>query len=136
MSEFTGVPSDDVITALPVWGPGYEINFEYYLNSDGGGVGYQYLFAVVGNADHTANDIGYGQPLIYYKKDDTEFYGNGKMPMWFRLQDNENGSPYGAGDSLNLWKFPYGGSVTIDVNKWHKVSVSSIKEDGTVSRVA
>ena len=90
----------------------------------------------MGNADNTADDIGYGQPLIYYKKDDTEFYGNGKMPMWFRLQDSEFGRPDGAGDNLNLWKLPYGGSVTIDVNKWHRVSISSIKEDGIVRRSA
>lgn len=135
MSEFTGVPSADVITPLPVWGPGYEISFEYYLNSDGGGVGYQYLFAVVGNADNTAGDIGYGQPVIFYNnKPEDEFYANGKMPMWFRLQNSKYGGS--AGDSLNLWKLPYGGSVTIDVNKWHKVSVASIKEDGIVRRFA
>ena len=135
MSEFSGVPSDDVITPLPVWGPGYEISFEYYLNSDGGDIGYQYLFAVVGNADNT-DDFGFGQPLIFYNKDsEKEFYANGKMPMWFALQGIQKG-PDEAGDNLNLWKLPYGGSVTIDVNKWHKVSVSSIKEDEIVRRFA
>ena len=118
-------PSDGVITPLPVWGPGYEVSFEFYLNSAGGG-GYQYLFGVVGNADHTANDVAYGQPIIFYR--------NGKLPIWFAL----NGNAYGeaAGDTLDIWRFPYGGSVTIDVNKWHQVTVASVKEDGKVRRFA
>ena len=88
----------------------------------------------MGNADNT-DDIGHGQPVIFYNKNAAkEFYANGKMPMWFALQGHELGEPDGAGDNLNLWKLPYGGSVSIDVNKWHKVSVSSIKEDGIVRR--
>ena len=133
--EFTGVPSDDVITLLPVWGPGYEISFEFYLNSDGGGdVGYQNIFAVIGNAGQTKSEIGYGQPMIYYNQryDEDDFYVDGKMPIWFALQGSVYGRPDGAGDNLDLWRLPYGGSVTIDVNKWHQVSVSSIKEDGKV----
>ena len=127
-SESTIAPSYGVITTLPGWGPGYEISFEFYLNSDGGTSDYQQLFGVVGNADHTADDVGEGQPVIFYR--------NGKLPIWFAI----NGHKYGkneagdcwAGDTLGIWKHPYGGSVTIDVNKWHQVTLASFKEDGKV----
>ena len=122
-SEFTGIPSDEIITPIPVWGPGYEISFEFYLNSDPG-VGYQWLFGVVGSTDTNADLIGYGQPGI--------FYINGKLAIWFALNDHPYGRPYGAGDNLGLWYFPYGGSVEIGVNKWHHLTVSSVKEDGIV----
>ena len=122
--ESTVAISDGVITPLPVWGPGYEVSFEFYLNSDGGTSGYQYLFGVVGSPDHTANDVGYGQPVIFYR--------NGKLPIWFAL----NGNIYGeaAGDTLDIWRLPYGGSVTIGVNEWHQVTVASVEEDGKVCR--
>ena len=60
------------------------------------------------------------------------FYRNGKLPIWFAL----NGNAYGeaAGDTLDIWRLPYGGSVTIGVNKWHQVTVASVKEDGKVCR--
>ena len=105
--------SDKTITTIPVWGPGYEISFEFYLNSDGGTSSYQYLFGVVSDA---AN-IGYGQPVIFYRL--------GKLPMWF------NGGAGGA--TLGQWYYPYGGSVTVEVHRWYKLSVSSIKENGKVS---
>ena len=127
-SESTVTISDGVITPLPVWGPGYEVSFEFYLNSDGGTSGYQYLFGLVGSADHTADDVGFGQPVI--------FYCNGKLPMWFAINGHKNGrneaGNYWAGDTLDLWKHPYGGSVTIDVNKWYQMTVASFKEDGKV----
>ena len=55
--------SDKVISSLPVWGPGYEISFEFYLHSDvtdGGSKDYQWLFAALGT------DTGPGQPRIYF----------------------------------------------------------------------
>ena len=122
-SEFTGIPSDEIITPIPVWGPGYEISFEFYLNSDPG-VGYQWLFGVVGSTDTNADLIGYGQPGI--------FYTNGRLAIWFALNDHPEGRPYGAGDNLDLWYFPYGGTVEIGVNKWHHLTVSSVKENGIV----
>ena len=76
-SEFTGIPSDEIITLIPVWGPGYEISFEFYLNSEVDG--YQWLFGVVGTTDND-NSIGYGQPGIFYK--------NGKLAIWFALNDH------------------------------------------------
>ena len=60
---FTEVVSDKVISSLPVWGPGYEISFEFYLHSDvtnGGSKDYQWLFAALGT------DTGPGQPRIYF----------------------------------------------------------------------
>ena len=123
-SEFTGIPSDEIITPIPVWGPGYEISFEFYLNSDPG-VGYQWLFGVVGSTDTNADLIGYGQPGI--------FYINGRLAIWFAINGDKEGRPYyGAGDHLGLWYFPYGGTVEIGVNKWHHLTVSSVKEDGIV----
>ena len=85
-------------------------------------MGYQWLFGMVHIID--ADVIGYGQPGIFYK--------NGRLAIWFRLKDNRYGEPYGAGDTLGLWYFPYGGSVEIGVNKWHHVAVSSVKENGIV----
>ena len=76
-SESTVTISDGVITPLPVWGPGYEVSFGFYLNSDGGTSGYQYLFGLVGSADHTADDVGFGQPVIFYR--------NAKLPIWFAI---------------------------------------------------
>ena len=112
-----------------MWGPGYEISFEFYLNSDGGGgANYQWLFGVSSGADN----IGLGQPVI--------FYNSGNLPMWFRLNDHPFGyvdpssKSYGTiGDTLGLWYFPEGGTVTVEVQKWYKLSVSSIKENGKVS---
>ena len=46
--------------------------------------------------------------------------------------DKEGRPYYGAGDHLGLWYFPYGGTVEIGVNKWHHLTVSSVKEDGIV----
>ena len=126
-SESEVTPSDGVITPLPVWGPGYEVSFEFYLNSVSGD--YQFLFGVAGNAGD--EDVAFGQPCIF-------IYGD-KLPIWFALNGHGEGrddaGDYWAGDTLDLWKHPYGGSVTIDVNKWHQVSVSSIKEDGKVKRL-
>ena len=60
--------------------------------------------------------------------------------MWFAINGHKNGrneaGDYWAGDTLGIWKHPYGGSVTIDVNKWHQVTVASVKEDGKVRRFA
>ena len=53
--------------------------------------------------------------------------------MWFKLDgDVKGGGNYGEGDSVGLWYFPYGGSVTVDVQKWHHLSISSLKENGKV----
>ena len=120
-SESTVFPSDGVITHLPVWGPGYEVSFEFYLNSNKGG--YEYLFGLVGSD----RSDGFGQPVIFYK--------DGKLPIWFALGGDTKGlkdGEYYAGDNLDIWHHPYGGSLTIDVNKWYQVSVASIKEDGKV----
>ena len=88
-------------------------------------MGYKCLFGVVASADSSDADlIGYGQPVILYT--------NGKLAIWFRLKDHYQGRPYGAGDTLGLWTFPYGGSVEVDVNKWHHLAVSSVKENGIV----
>ena len=86
-------------------------------------MGYQWLFGMVASTD--LDVIGYGQPGI--------FYTNGRLAIWFRLKDNSQGRPYGAGDTLGLWYFPYGGTVEVHVNKWHHLAVSSVKEDGIVS---
>ena len=112
-----------------MWGPGYEISFEFYLNSDGGTSDYQWLFGVVSDADN----MGYGQPGI--------FYNSGNIPIWFRLHDHKygyvSGTSYGTvGTTLDQWYYPYGGTVTVDIQKWHKLSVSSIKENGKVSKEA
>ena len=122
LSEFTGTHADGKIANLPVWGPGYEISFEFYLNSDGGTSDYQWLFGVRGGGEDAS---GYGQPAVFYKA--------GKLPMWFKLDGDLRGSDnYGEGDSVGLWYFPYGGSVTVDVQKWHHLSISSLKENGKV----
>ena len=52
--------------------------------------------------------------------------------MYFRLHGDSDGDPNGAGATLGQWYFPYGGSVTVEVQKWYKLSVSSIKENGKV----
>ena len=120
-SESTVVPSDGVITNLPVWGPGYEVSFEFYLNSNSGD--YEYLFGLVGNDDN----VGYGQPTL--------FHSNGKLPIWFAMGGDKWGKKddkYWGGPNLDIWHLPYGGSLTIDVNKWYQVSVASVKEDGKV----
>ena len=124
LSEFTGTHADGKIANLPVWGPGYEISFEFYLNSDGGTSAYQWLFGVIGGGTDYS---GYGQPCVFYKA--------GKLPMWFRLNDNKYGQGYGAGTTMDLWYYPYGGSVTVDVKKWHHLSISSVKENGKVCRL-
>ena len=106
---------------MPVWGPGYEVSFEFYLNSNRGD--YEYLFGLVGNDDN----VGFGQPVI--------FHHNGKLPIWFAMGGNSIGkkdNSYYAGDTLDIWRHPYGGSLTIDVNKWYQVTVASVKEDGKV----
>ena len=122
--ESTVAISDGVITPLPVWGPGYEVSFEFYLNSVSGD--YQFLFGVAGNAGD--EDVAFGQPCIFISGD--------KLPIWFGLNGHGEGrddaGDYWAGDTLDLWKHPYGGSVTIDVNKWHQLTVASVKEDGKV----
>ena len=114
--------SDKVIATLPVWGPGYEISFEFYLNSEvpSPGLDYQWLFAVLGS------DTGPGQPRIYYI--------DGRLAIWFRLHDHVIGKPYGAGDTLDLWRYPYGDGLgkNVELKKWHHISVSSVKEDGKV----
>ena len=114
--------SDKVIATLPVWGPGYEISFEFYLNSEvpSPGLDYQWLFAVLGTG------TGPGQPRIYYI--------DGRLAIWFRLHDHVIGKPYGAGDTLDLWRYPYGDGLgkNVELKKWHHISVSSVKEDGKV----
>ena len=103
---------------------GLEVSFEFYLNSVSGA--YQFLFGVAGTAGD--EDVAFGQPVIF-------IYGD-KLPIWFALNGHgagrDDAGDYWAGDTLDLWKHPYGGSVTIDVNKWHQLTVASVKEDGKV----
>ena len=129
LSEFTGTHADGRIANTGIWGPGYEISFEFYLNSDGGTSDYQWLLGVrgTGGLGKKAGPkfAGYGQPAVFYKA--------GKLPMWFKLDGDLRGSNnYGEGNSVGLWYFPYGGSVTVDVQKWHHLSISSQKENGKV----
>ena len=112
-----------VIATLPVWGPGYEISFEFRLKSEGAtdGWGYQALFV--------ADGPGEGQPGI--------FHINGRMAIWFRLNGN-NAGVKGAGDTLGLWYLPYQNweenvfDWRVELKKWHHVSVSSVMENGKV----
>ena len=81
LSEFTGTHADGRIANTGIWGPGYEISFEFYLNSDGGTSDYQWLLGVrgTGGLGKKAGPkfAGYGQPAVFYKE--------GKLPMWFKL---------------------------------------------------
>ena len=128
-SGFTDDLSDKVLATLPVWGPGYEISFEFQLKSGGNTdyYGYQALFAVT---DKGSGGPGEGQPGIYHN--------NGRMTIWFRLNGN-NGGVNGAGDTLGLWYMPYqnwGDNAMdwkVEMKKWHHVSVSSIMENGKVN---
>ena len=122
---FTDDLSHKVIATLPVWGPGYEISFEFYLNSAGSTDhnGYQTLLAVTSKGSGGPGD---GQPGIYHN--------DGRMTIWFRLNGNNRGKPYGLGDTVGLWYFPYGNGMDwkVELEKWHHVSVSSIMESGKV----
>ena len=128
-SGFTDDLSDKVLATLPVWGPGYEISFEFQLKSEGNTdyYGYQALFAVTHKGSGGPGD---GQPGIYHN--------NGRMTIWFRLNGN-NGGVNGAGDTLGLWYMPYqnwGDNAmdwNVEIKKWHHVSVSSIMENGKVN---
>ena len=78
---FTGELSDEVIANLPVWGPGYEVSFEFYLHSDvpGDQYGYQWLIGVGG----------------------VDFYHiNNRLALWFGFE-KEGGN---NGDTLYLWR--------------------------------
>ena len=113
MSGFTGQTSDEVIATMPVFGPGYEVSFEFYLHSR-----------------DQVDTLGYGW-LIGVKGTDVAFYEiDGRMAIWFdfnKVGDNN-------GDTLDQWRYPYGNGLgkTVELNKWYHVSVSSIKEDGKV----
>ena len=123
-SGFTDNLSRKVIATLPVWGPGYEISFEFKLNSEGTVDYYKYqaLFVV---AKEGTGGPGDGQPGIYHN--------TGRICIWFRLNGN-NGGVSGTGDTLGLWYFPYGAGMDwkVELQKWHHVSVSSVMENGKV----
>ena len=123
---YTDDLSHKVIATFPVWGPGYEISFEFYLKSAGNTDtwGYQTLLAVTSRGSSGPGD---GQPGIYHI--------DGNIAIWFRVNGNNQGKPYGHGDTLGLWKYPYGNDLDweVELEKWHHVSVSSIMESGKVS---
>ena len=110
---FIGYPSDEVIATMPVFGPGYEVSFEFYLHSR-----------------DQVDTLGYGW-LIGVKGGGVAFYEiDGRMAIWFgfnKFGDNN-------GDTLDQWRYPYGNGLgkTVELKKWYHVSVSSIKEGGKV----
>ena len=84
---FTGESSDEVIATLPVFGPGYEVSFEFYLHSDvpGDQYGYQWLIGVKS-----------GGVALYHI--------NGRLALWFGFEKEGDNN----GDTLDLWRYPYG----------------------------
>ena len=95
---------------MPVFGPGYEVSFEFYLHSDVP-VDYQWLIGVKGGG------VAF-------------FHLHEKLAAWFDFvkQGDNNG------DTLNQWRYPLGDGIDkkVELQKWHHVSISSIKEGGKV----
>ena len=96
---------DNTITTLPVWGPGYEISFEFNLHSEGPSQ-YHWIFGV-------RHDTlgGFGQPAVYFK--------NKRLTIWFQ----RNGE--------NIY---YVSSKRVRTGRWNTLTISSIKENGVVSQ--
>ena len=84
---FTGESSDEIIATLPVFGPGYEVSFEFYLHSDvpGDGDGYQWLIGLKG-----------GGVAFYHIA--------GRLTLWFGFEKEGDNN----GETLDLWRYPYG----------------------------
>ena len=138
------VAANTLLASLPRWGPGYHVAFQFYVHSSvpGDQYGYSWIFGISGLQffwqkmrlqrcllvcwlDPTiplGHPKDYGQPAIWYNS--AKYNNRTNVAAFFKLNEKSDFGYYGNGHENE-----------IELQRWYSYSVSSLRQNGKVSRV-
>ena len=112
---------------MPVWGPGFEVSLDFYIHSllQGNSNGFSWVFAMRCSIPIILDDKLVNIDTIFLISNEDPDWGKWGIPgVWMH-----------ASGYLNIMLPNIGqfSSDFIQIKRWHKLIISSLQEDSTVS---